>query len=61
MSNSVSSLTSLATQLSALKTAQAINVAVLKKAQDIQNQQGNNAVQLIASSVVSARNVDAWV
>ena len=47
--------------VSALKTAQAINVAVLKKAQDIQNQQGNNAVQLIASSVVSARNVDAWV
>lgn len=61
MSNSVSSLTSLATQLSALKTAQAINVAVLKKAQDIQNQQGNNAVSLIASSVVAARNVDAWV
>lgn len=61
MSDSVSSLTSLATQLSALKTAQAINVAVLKKAQDIQNQQGNNAVSLIASSVVAARNVDAWV
>lgn len=58
MLNSVSSL---ATQLSALKTAQAINVAVLKEALDIQDQQGNNAVQLIASSVVAARNVDAWV
>ncbi|MCF7987432.1 MAG: YjfB family protein [Methylovulum sp.] len=61
MLDSVSSIATLATQMSSLKTAQDINVAVLKKAQDIQNQQGNNAVQLIAASVVSAHKIDAWV
>ncbi len=60
MLDSVSSIATLATQMSSLKTAQDINVAVLKKAQDIQNQQGNNAVQLIAASVVSAHKIDAW-
>ena len=41
--------------------AQEIDVAVLKKAQDIQDQQGKQAMQLIASSVVSANKVDVYV
>ncbi len=61
MLDSVSSIAALATQLSSQKTAQEIDVAVLKKAQDIQDQQGKQAMQLIASSVVSANKVDVYV
>ena len=60
VSVSVSSIASLATQLSAQKTAQDIDAAVLKKAQDIQVQQGKQAIQLI-TSVVSADKVDVQV
>ena len=61
MLDSVSSIAALATQLSSQKIAQEIDVAVLKKAQDIQVQQGKQAMQLIASSVVSANKVDVHV
>ena len=61
MLDSVSSIASLATQLSSQKTAQDIDAAVLKKAQDLQVQQGKDAVQLIASAVVSPGKVDVQV
>ncbi len=61
MLDSVSSIAALSTQLSSQKIAQEIDVAVLKKAQDIQVQQGKQAIQLIASSVVSANKVDVHV
>lgn len=58
---SVSSIAALATQMATQKAAQEIDVAVLKKAQDLQVQQGENALQLIASSVVSTDKVDVHV
>ncbi|MDO9103817.1 MAG: YjfB family protein [Methylovulum sp.] len=61
MLDSVSSIAAFATQLSTQKTAQQIDIAVLKKAQDIQVQQGKAALQLIASSTVSANSIDVHV
>jgi len=58
MLDSVSSIASFATQISTQNTAQQVYVAVLKKAQDIQDQQGKEAMQLIASSAVSVSNID---
>jgi len=48
--------------MSTQKIAQEIDIEVLKKAQDMQVQQGKDALQLIASAaVVSADRVDVHV
>lgn len=62
MLDSVSSIAAFATQMSTQKIAQEIDTEVLKKAQDMQVQQGKDALQLIASAaVVSADRVDVHV
>jgi hypothetical protein len=61
MLDSVSSIAALSTQLSIQKTAQQVDVAVLKKAQDIQEQQGQNMLQLIASASVPSTGIDVHV
>ncbi|TAL41350.1 MAG: putative motility protein [Methylovulum sp.] len=62
MLDSVSSIAAFATQMSTQKIAQEIDIEVLKKAQDMQVQQGKDALQLIASAaVVSADRVDVHV
>ena len=58
MLDSVSSIAALGTQMSAQKTSQQVQVDVLKKAQDIQTQQGQDAIQLIASSTTPATGID---
>ena len=62
MLDSVSSIAALATQMSNQKLAQEVDMAVLAKAQSIQKQQGENALQLIASAaVVTPERVDVHV
>jgi hypothetical protein len=61
MLDSVSSIATLSTQLSIQKTAQQVDVAVLKKAQDMQEQQGQNMLQLIASTSVPSTGIDVHV
>lgn len=62
MLDSVSSIAAFATQMSTQKIAQEIDIEVLKKARDMQVQQGKDALQLIASAaVVSADRVDVHV
>jgi hypothetical protein len=61
MLDSVSSIASLATQMSTQNLAQQIDFAVLKKAQDIDVQQGKDAIQLIASSTVPVSSIDVHV
>lgn len=58
MVNSVSSIASLATQMQMQKTAQDVNIAVFKKAQDLQEEQGQQVIQLLESTNVSATGVD---
>lgn len=58
MLDSVSSIAALATQMSTQKTAQQVEVAVLKKAQDIQEQQGEAILQLMESSATPAQSID---
>lgn len=60
MLDSVSSIAAFSTQMSTQQTAQQIDIAVLKKAQDMQEQQGKDAIQLIDSSSVSANRVDVY-
>lgn len=54
MLDSVSSVASLATQMSTQKTAQQLQVAVLNKAKELQDQQGKAALQLLESAKVPA-------
>jgi len=61
MLDSVSSIVGASTQMATQNTARQVDIAVLKKAQDMQNQQGKDAIQLIASSVVTANKVDVYV
>lgn len=58
----ISSITSLATQMTTQKTAMQVNVAVLKKTQDLQDQQAEQVMKLLAStSKVNSQNVDVYV
>jgi len=61
MLDSVSSVATSATQMSSQNKAQQVDLAVLKKVQDLQTQQGLNALQLIESAVVSADKIDVYV
>ncbi len=61
MLDSVSSIASLATQMSTLQNAQKVDMAVLKKAQDIQEQQGQNVLQLIETASVPTTGIDVFV
>lgn len=61
MLDSVSSVAAFATQASIQKTSQQVDLAVLKKVQDLQEQQGINALKLIDSAVVSPNKIDVYV
>ena len=61
MLDSVSSIASFATQMSAQKTAQQVQLAVLNKAQDLQQQQGQNVLQLMESAAPPAQSIDVHV
>ncbi len=61
MLDSVSSIAAFATQMSTQKTAQQVDMAVFKKNQDMQEQQGQNALQLIESASVPASAIDVHV
>ncbi len=61
MLDSVSSIAAFATQMSQQKTANEISFAVMEKAQNIEKQQGQAALALINSAVVSANKVDVYV
>ena len=58
MLDSISSIAALGTQMSTQNTSQQVQVAVLKKAQNEQDQQGLNALQLIASYQTPANSID---
>jgi hypothetical protein len=60
MLDSTSSIAALATQMSAQNTSQQAQVDVLKKAQNVQDQQGLDALQLIASSKTPTTGVDLY-
>ncbi|MDD2759598.1 MAG: YjfB family protein [Methylomonas sp.] len=66
MLDSVSSIAALATQMSAQKTGQQVEVAMLKKAQDMQRQQGEAVLKLMESATVSpssapATSIDVYI
>ncbi|OQW73283.1 MAG: hypothetical protein BVN35_12340 [Proteobacteria bacterium ST_bin11] len=61
MLDSVSSIAGLATQMSTQKTSQQVGVAVLAKAKEMQEQQGQNALKLLESASVSANGIDVRV
>ncbi|TAN66427.1 MAG: putative motility protein [Methylobacter sp.] len=61
MLDSVSSIAAFATQMSTQKAAQQIDMVVFKKAQDMQEQQGQNALQLIESASAPASAIDVHV
>lgn len=61
MLDSVSSIAAFATQMSTQKIAQQVDMAVFKKNQDMQEQQGQNALQLIESASVPASTIDVHV
>lgn len=61
MLDSISSLAALATQMANQKVAQQVDIAVFKKAQDLQEQQGQAVLQLINDSAVPAQNIDLRV
>jgi proteasome assembly chaperone (PAC2) family protein len=58
MLDSVSSIAALATQMSTQKTAQQVEVAVLAKAKEMQEQQGQNALKLLESASVPTNGID---
>jgi hypothetical protein len=47
--------------MSAQKTAQQVQLAVLNKAQDLQQQQGQNVLQLMESAAPPAQSIDVHV
>ena len=58
----ITSIASMATQMSMQKTSAQVNVAVLKKAQDLQDQQAEQVMKLLASTAqVNAHSVDVYV
>ncbi|OAI04244.1 YjfB family protein [Methylomonas methanica] len=61
MLDSVSSIAALATQMSTQKTAQQVEVAMLVKAKEMQEQQGQNALKLLESASVSSNGIDVRV
>jgi hypothetical protein len=61
MLDSISSVAALATQMANQKTAQQVDIAVFKKAQDLQEQQGQAVIQLINDSAVPAQSIDVHV
>ncbi len=61
MLDSISSVAALATQMANQKTAQQVDIAVFKKAQDLQEQQGQAVLQLINDSAVPAQRIDVSV
>ena len=63
MLDSVSSITSLATQLSAQKNGQQVELAVLNKVQDWQKQQGEAVLKLMESAAVTTptTSIDIFV
>jgi|LakMenEpi03Aug12_release.lakeMendotaPanAssembly.Ray.scaffolds.fasta_scaffold3778460_1 hypothetical protein len=61
MLDSISSVAALATQMANQKTAQQVDIAVFKKAQDLQEQQGQAVLQLINDSAVPAQSIDVHV
>ncbi|MGZ0077712.1 YjfB family protein [Methylomonas sp. BW4-1] len=61
MLDSVSSVAALATQMSTQKTAQQVEVAMLVKAKEMQEQQGQNALKLLESASVPANGIDVRV
>jgi len=63
MLDSVSSIANLATQLSAQKTGQQVELAVLNKVQDLQKQQGEAVLKLMESATVPApaTGIDVYV
>jgi hypothetical protein len=61
MLDSVSSIAALATQMSTQKTGQQVQIAVLAKAKEMQDQQGQNALKLLESASVPNNSVDVRV
>ena len=63
MLDSVSSIANLATRLSAQKTGQQVELAVLNKVQDLQQQQGEAVLKLMESATVPvpATGIDVYV
>ncbi len=61
MLDSISSVAALATQMANQKTAQQVDIAVFKKAKDLQEQQGQAVIQLINDSTVPAQSIDVHV
>ncbi|WP_026602912.1 YjfB family protein [Methylomonas sp. 11b] len=61
MLDSVSSIAALATQMSTQKTAQQVEVAMLVKAKEMQEQQGQNALKLLESASVPNSGIDIRV
>lgn len=62
MLDPVSSIAAIASQMSTQKTNRQVGTAVLKIAQDMQEQQGKNALQLIESaSSAPASTIDVHV
>ncbi len=61
MLDSISSVAALATQMANQKTAQQVDIAIFKKAQDLQEQQGQAVLQLINDSAVPAQSIDVHV
>lgn len=60
MLDSVSSIASLATQMSIQKTGQQVQLAVFNKVQNIQEQQGQAVLQLMESATVPAQTIDVY-
>ena len=61
MLDSVSAIAGLATQMSTQKTAQQVEMAVLVKAKEMQEQQGQNALKLLESASVPPGGIDVRV
>lgn len=60
MLDSATSVAAFATQLSTQKVAQQVNVAVLKKAQEVQEQQGQAVLQLMEAAKGPAQSIDVY-
>ncbi|OAI12196.1 MULTISPECIES: YjfB family protein [Methylomonas] len=61
MLDSVPSIAAFATQLSNQKTGQQLEVAVLNKAKELQEQQGQAALKLLESAATPAGGIDVRV
>lgn len=61
MLDSVSSLASFATQMAMQKNAQQVQLAVLNKIQDLQEQQGQAVLRLMESAVQPVQSIDVYV